>query len=130
MTLITPCTCQDKSLLLQLLLRCVAVIVTAMASNPWVVIPAVILVISFLALRWYYLRTSREVKRLEAIGTPKVCFTNNYYTFKVCLHFSSESCLFPHCNNSTWAANDQVSRTAGCDAGPIPHISEPTLTGY
>ena len=69
-----PCSMISPALLkfcvyvIQLLLRCIAVIATAISSNPWVAIPAVVLIISFLAIRWYYLRTSREVKRLEAIG--------------------------------------------------------------
>lgn len=56
-------------LLIQLLLRFLAIIVTAIASNYWVAIPAVVVVVAFLILRWYYLKTSRDVKRLEAIGT-------------------------------------------------------------
>ena len=55
-------------LLSQLLLRLLAIILTAAASNYWVLIPAAIVMVVLLALRWYYLKTSREVKRLEAIG--------------------------------------------------------------
>ncbi len=41
---------------------------TASSSNPWVFIPAVVVMAALLVLRWYYLKTSRAVKRLEAIG--------------------------------------------------------------
>ena len=43
--------------------------VMAVVSNYWVLIPAILVMTIFLALRWYFLRTSREIKRLEAIGT-------------------------------------------------------------
>ena len=42
--------------------------VTAAVSNYWVLIPAVLVMTIFLAFRWYFLKTSREIKRLEAIG--------------------------------------------------------------
>ena len=55
---------------LQLFGRAVAVFVTTVdqVSIVWVLPLAVVLVASFLFLRQYYLRTSRDVKRLEAIG--------------------------------------------------------------
>ena len=52
---------------MQLLLRFLAIIATAAAANVYIVIPAVFLIVGFLSMRWYYLRTSRDVKRLEAI---------------------------------------------------------------
>ena len=55
-------------LTLQLFLRFLAIMVTAAVSNYWVLIPAVLVMTIFLALRWYFLKTSREIKRLEAIG--------------------------------------------------------------
>ena len=53
---------------MQLLLRFLAIMLTASASNFWILISAVVIIIMFLAIRWYYLNTSRDVKRLEAIG--------------------------------------------------------------
>ena len=41
---------------------------TASASNVYVLIPAVFIMTLFLGIRWYYLKTSREIKRLEAVG--------------------------------------------------------------
>ena len=52
---------------MQLLLRCLAIIITAAAANAYIVIAAVFLIVAFLSVRWYYLKTSRDVKRLEAI---------------------------------------------------------------
>ena len=36
-----------------------------MAAIPWIAIPVVPLGIIFFVLRWYFFRTSRNVKRLE-----------------------------------------------------------------
>ena len=52
---------------LQLLLRFLAIVTTAAAANAYIVIPVVFVIVVFLCLRWYYLKTSRDVKRLEAI---------------------------------------------------------------
>ena len=56
------------SLSLQLVLRFLAIIVTACVSNPWILIPAAVIMICFILLRTYYLKTSRDIKRLEAVG--------------------------------------------------------------
>ena len=53
---------------LQLVLRSLAVIVTALVANWWSVLPAGVLLCGLLLIRWYFLKTAREVKRLEAIG--------------------------------------------------------------
>ena len=50
------------------MVRFLAIMVTTAVSNYWVLIPAFLIITIFLALRWYYLKTSREIKRLEAIG--------------------------------------------------------------
>ena len=62
----------------QLLLRVVAILSTASAFNVYVLLPAAILVVIFLAMRWYYLKTSRDVKRLEAIGNASLITCYNY----------------------------------------------------
>jgi ATP-binding cassette subfamily C (CFTR/MRP) protein 4 len=51
-----------------LLLRFLAIIITACVSNPWVLIPALIIMACFVLLRTYYLKTSRDIKRLEAVA--------------------------------------------------------------
>ena len=58
--------------LLQLSLRFLSSILTAAVANYWVFIPAVVIIVSFLALRRYYLKTARDIKRLESIGTYTV----------------------------------------------------------
>ncbi len=53
---------------LQLFIRFLAVLMLAIVANYYLVIVAVILVVIFVIFRWYYLKTARDVKRLEAIG--------------------------------------------------------------
>ena len=54
--------------------------VTAAVSNYWVLIPAFLVITIFLALRWYYLKTSREIKRLEAIGKSHQTYSQPFST--------------------------------------------------
>ncbi|XP_032230963.2 ATP-binding cassette sub-family C member 4 isoform X2 [Nematostella vectensis] len=56
---------------ISLAILCFAVVVVNVATMPWVIIGILPLAVAFLFLRSYYLKTGREVKRLEAIGrTP------------------------------------------------------------
>ena len=54
--------------LLQLFLRFIGIILVASVANPYVLIPMPFIMLTFLAIRWYFLKTSRNVKRLEALG--------------------------------------------------------------
>ena len=53
---------------IQLSLKSLAIVATALVANWWSVLPAGLLLAGLLAIRWYFLKTAREVKRLEAIG--------------------------------------------------------------
>eukprot|EP00731_Ephydatia_muelleri_P021891 Em0014g482a len=55
--------------LLMMSLRCLAVILTIAVANVWVLIPICFCVATVFLMRWYYLKTSREIKRFEAIAT-------------------------------------------------------------
>ena len=57
---------------LGIMLRFLAIMIVAGAANVYVFIPVAIVVVLFVALRWYFLTTSREIKRLEAIGVLPV----------------------------------------------------------
>ncbi|XP_055398820.1 ATP-binding cassette sub-family C member 4-like isoform X2 [Bubalus kerabau] len=50
---------------IQTFLLVVGVVVVMVAVIPWIAIPVIPLGIIFFVLRWYFLRTSRDVKRLE-----------------------------------------------------------------
>lgn len=45
-----------------------AIAITAIVALPWLLIPCVALLPIFLAIRWYYLQTVRDLKRLEGLG--------------------------------------------------------------
>ena len=55
-----------------------AIICVAAAANLYLLIPLPVIILVFLAVRWYFLKTSRDVKRLEAIGeyTYMQCFNS------------------------------------------------------
>ena len=53
---------------LQLGMRFLAIVITAISSNPLLILLVAVLLASALAFRWYYLKTAREIKRLEALG--------------------------------------------------------------
>jgi len=55
-------------LCLQLLLMIFSNMLIACVANYWLSIPAVVVIISLTLLRHYFLRTSRSVQRLEAVG--------------------------------------------------------------
>lgn len=50
----------------QILLNVLGIMVVLCSINPWYLIPTVILALLFYLLRGFYLKTSRDVKRLEA----------------------------------------------------------------
>lgn len=51
---------------LQVFLQIIGVIAVASSVIPWILIPVLPLLICFLFLRRYFLRTSRDVKRIES----------------------------------------------------------------
>ena len=66
----------------QIGVRFLAVLILAMIANVYLIIAVVILVTAFVLFRMYYIKTAREIKRLEAIGkTPMshdgLTFNNN-----------------------------------------------------
>ena len=52
-------------MLFQTFLLVVGMVVVMVAAIPWIAIPVIPLGIIFFVLRWYFLRTARDVKRLE-----------------------------------------------------------------
>ncbi len=53
---------------LQLILTMITTAAMALAANYWIFLPTILSVCVLWVLRWYYLRTSRDLKRLEAVG--------------------------------------------------------------
>ena len=52
-------------LLFQTFLLVIGVVGVMVTAIPWIAIPVIPLGITFFFLRWYFLETSRDVKRLE-----------------------------------------------------------------
>ena len=52
----------------QVILRFTAMLLTNTIANVWIIIPTCLFVGALLFLRLYQMKTSREIKRLEAIG--------------------------------------------------------------
>lgn len=52
----------------QLLTGCVSAIIVSIAANYLALVPAVAIIILLLILRWYFLKTSIVIRRLEAVG--------------------------------------------------------------
>lgn len=49
-------------------LTLLAIIIVVIILNPWLVIPTVVMGVIFYFLREFYLRTSRDIKRLEGVS--------------------------------------------------------------
>ena len=54
---------------IQLFVRFLFILITSIVANPWLAIVVAVVMVAFVFVRWYYLKTARDVKRLEAIGT-------------------------------------------------------------
>ena len=50
------------------MLEFVSVLLIAVAASYIVIVPTIIVMILFLFMRAYYIKTARDIKRLEAIG--------------------------------------------------------------
>ena len=70
---------------------------TAASANPWVTIPVVVLAVIFFTLRQYFLKTAREIKRLEAIGKDLLIFDR--VDVLLVFLFSSKPSLLAHLND-------------------------------
>ena len=55
-------------ILFQLAMRFLATIVTVMFAIVYMIIVVTLLLVLLVGMRWYYIKTARDVKRLEALG--------------------------------------------------------------
>ena len=112
---------------LQLLTRFLAILITAAAANFWVLPPAVVVIVVFLVLRWYYLKTARDVKRLEAIGKQSNIFLDSIDTHLIT--YSSKPSLFPHLHDSSRPGHYQDIWQAGHCCLAAVYLPKSTLSG-
>ena len=52
---------------LQIFMRFLAAMITASIANPYVLLAVGAVFVTSSILRWYYLKTARDIKRLEAL---------------------------------------------------------------
>lgn len=99
------CSQYSFSLHLQYLFQSATIIVTAVVSNFWLILPAVILIIALVCIQQYYLRTSRDIKRLESIGWYLQALISGSIITSRSTHIvcSSKSCLLSHIHDTSRA---------------------------
>ena len=96
---------------------------TAIASNYWLAIPIVFLAIIFFSLRQYFLKTAREVKRLEAIGKDDNydCGLSRISSLD---ERSSESCVFTFLHDSSRSLHSQGHEEGEHSTTVLPQVPE------
>ena len=61
-----------------------AIVVTAAIANYYLAVVCVVLVVIFVIFRWYFLKTAREIKRLEAQGNTLCNVYIHTYNHYIC----------------------------------------------
>ena len=80
-------------LLLQCGISVIGIVLVAGVINPWVFIPTAPLIIIFILYRRFYLRTSREVKRLEGASKHVIALQSSQEHRAAKLRADSSMCL-------------------------------------
>ena len=78
-----------------MLLRIFAIMIIACVANYWLFIPSSIIIIGLVLFRHYYLRTSRNLQRLEALGILNICMLITIIIFLL-YTYSARSPLYSH----------------------------------
>ena len=60
--------------------------IVACMANYWLFIPAVIIVGVQLLFRWFFLHTSRHIKRLEALGNENLIIFSLIFSLQLAVH--------------------------------------------
>lgn len=80
---------------LQLFVRFLGILITSAVANNYLAIVATVVMIVFVLFRSYYLKTGRDVKRLEAIGTP--CVHACMYVYNIVGLYVRCTCVMNQC---------------------------------
>jgi len=70
--------------------------IVACVANYWLFIPATIIIVVLLIFRWFFLHTSRHVKRLEALGKAVIVQNINRFYNSI----TARSPLFSHISST------------------------------
>lgn len=117
----------SSSLCTQLLLRCIAVVLTAASANYWIFIPASILIVALLVLRTYYLRTATQIKWLESNGQGT--WVHKSFAFMHTNFSSTQSCVQSPVCHTRRTCNYQDICTAVKSSSGFPWLPKRTLKG-
>ena len=85
--------------------KCLSLFVTAVVANYYLLPGFILLCGLYLGIMWYYIRTARDIKRLEALGVLPIklqCFIIAIY------YLSTQSDLLSALTDSTRIINHQV----------------------
>lgn len=97
----------------QIFLSLIGIIVVVATVNPLFLIPAAIIAVIFFFLRSFYLKTSRDLKRLEATSECIDYFSKiilfYLFTHFICLLNSTITRLHTLIGNSKWSCDNQSS---------------------
>lgn len=84
------CICTTFSLIIsttQIMLQFISILIVSGVANYWMFLVMALVIVVFGVLRSYYLRTSREIKRLEAVGEyPLIHNIHVVAVYNFCLH--------------------------------------------
>lgn len=92
----------------QIFLSLFGVIIVVSLVNPMFLVPTFILALIFYFLRAFYLKTSRDVKRIEGISTYMANFLPTIYGIVQFVHFSSFSDLHALRCFTEWLGYNQI----------------------
>lgn len=72
----------------QIGLTVVGIIAVVAIVNPWLLVPTMIVAVIFSFMRSFYLKTARNVKRLEGVSKLFINYNiaNYKYNYKICIY--------------------------------------------
>ena len=87
------------------MLHFISILIVSGVANYWIFLVMVFVIVVFIMLRTYYLRTSQEIKRLEAVGEYSLMNCTQIYSILYIL-----PALLPNCIGvGKYHAGDMIS---------------------
>ena len=116
---------------MQFIFRFFGIMTTAAIATPFAIGLVAFVMILFLLIRWFFLKTSREIKRLEALGKLLIHFLYGALKSLSLLIFrlsistnSTKSLIFSRVNIIARTANDSFLPYAVNVYGAVPSLPE------
>ena len=119
--------------LTQMLFRFFGIMATAAVSTPFAIAPVVAVIILFLLMRWFFLRSSRELKRLEALGEfVSVLYCKKFFITHLPMSIwtnSTQSLILPPVYHIEWTSHHSFLLHAVWQHGTVSSVPESTHAG-